>query len=76
MTTKLLALSPLTDANITTLEKYHVTVVTPENITPDDYSDIVISYGWRSKIINKILYGVKRLRSRWSLQMFHTNKNL
>lgn len=55
MTTKLLALSPLTDANITTLEKYHVTVVTPENITPDDYSDIVISYGWRSKIINKIL---------------------
>ena len=55
MMTKLLALSPLTDENIETLKKYHITVVTPETMSPDDYAKIDIIYGWRSKVISKIL---------------------
>lgn len=55
MTVNLLALSPLTDADIETLNAYDVVVIRPENLTIKNYGDIDISYGWDGDIINHIL---------------------
>lgn len=55
MTVNLLALSPLTDADIEILNSYDVVVITPENLTTKHYPNIDISYGWDADIINNIL---------------------
>lgn len=51
----LLALSPLTDDDIETLKAYDVMVITPDQLTAENYHNIDISYGWDADTINNIL---------------------
>jgi len=51
----LLAVTPLKNQDIQVLNDADITVVTPDNVQPEQINEIEISYGWSSEIGTKML---------------------